>query len=230
MCVYAHNRIRRFIMKTSRAGLAATAIPLLLTSLPIAAGELPFNAPNTVRAQESAELLHQAARALGEQAATTAGAAELPGSKASGAQKARISNLWIFPTADTDTVFAQYDVGSTEEGASATKHLTVLKVHDSRIVEQKELTNTKAYAANANPHWTASIGTGHAADSNVTAAHGVPANADWTARIGTGTAASSAAATGSKQAASAKSAVADAHWTSRIGTGHAVDSTTQEGT
>jgi hypothetical protein len=215
-------------MKTPRAALVATAVPLLLASLPLTAGELPFHAPDTARAQETVQLLHQAARALGDQPATSGLAA----------RDGHISNLWIFPTADADTVFAQYELSSSEEGGASTKHLAVLKVRGDRILEQKDLTDTRAYSASddtspsVTPHWTALIGTGHAASGDATtSAHGVPATADWTARIGTGTAASSVSATQSNQPSSSnKRSVADAHWTSRIGTGHVNESNSREGT
>ena len=192
-------------MKTSHIAAATAVIPLLLSSLTVSAGELPFNAPHTALAQENAQLLHQTAQALGN----------LPDQ--------HIANLWIFPTSDTNTVFARYDVKG--EGGTSTQHLTVLKVGGNQIVEQTDLTDVRSTAT---PHWSASIGTGHAADTTAASAtHGVPANPDWTARIGTGAAASSANVTPSQQAASArKSAVADAHWTSRIGTGHAAESST----
>jgi hypothetical protein len=213
-------------MKTPRAALVATAVPLLLASLPLTAGELPFHAPDTARAQETVQLLHQAARALGEQPATS----ELA------ARDGHISNLWLFPTADADTVFAQYE---NEQGGASTKHLTVLKVRGNRILEQKELTDAHAYSASDDatpsvaPHWSALIGTGYAASRDATtSAHGMPATPDWTARIGTGTAASSVSATESNQPSSAnkRSVTADAHWTSKIGTGHASDSNGREGT
>jgi hypothetical protein len=215
-------------MKTPRAALVATAVPLLLVSLPLTAGELPFHAPDTARARETVQLLHQAARALGDQSATSDLAA----------RDGHISNLWIFPTADADTVFAQYEVSSNEEGGATTRHLTVLKVRGDRILEQKDLTDTRAYSASddasrsATPHWSALIGTGHAASADATtSAHGVPATADWTARIGTGTAASSVSATDSNHPSSSnKRSVADAHWTSRIGTGHVNESNGREGT
>lgn len=201
-------------MKTSHTAAATAVIPLLLSSLTVSAAELPFSAPLTARAQESAQLLHQAAQALGNQA------------------DQHIANLWIFPTADTNTVFAQYDVKG--EGGASTQHLSVLKLGGNRIVEQTELTGVSAYAASGQErpsptaHWSASIGTGHAADTNATSAsHGVPATAHWTAQIGTGAAASSANATQTQQSVSTqKSAVADAHWTSKIGTGHAAESST----
>jgi hypothetical protein len=216
-------------MKPPRISLTAAALPLLLTSLHATAGELPFKAPDTARAQETAQLLHQAAQALGD----------LPTTSALAAQGQHIANLWIFPTADSDTVFAQYDLTSNEAGAPSTQHLTVLKVNSNRIVERTELTDERTYSASgderpsATPHWTASIGTGHASSTEVTpSSHGVPANPHWTALIGTGAAASSVAATDSKQVSSSnkQSAVADAHWTAKIGTGHATESNGQERT
>lgn len=222
-------------MKTLRTTLKTAAIPLLLAALPVGAAELPFNAPQTALAQENSQLLHQAARALGA----------LPTTATLASSGQHIANLWIFPTADTDTVFAQYQVTSSQQGGPSTQYLTVLKVRDNRIVEQTDLTDARAYAASgqerptATAHWTASIGTGRAASTQAASSsaaasdsHGVPATANWTARIGTGTAASSTAATQSKQvsASNGRHAVADAHWTSRIGTGHAADSNGQERT
>lgn len=198
-------------MKTSRKAVATAAIPLLIASLNVSAGELPFNAPQTVRAQESAQLLHQAAQALSDQSAQ--------------GKDQHIANLWLFPTGDTNTVFARYDLS---QGGATTQHLTVLKVGGNQIVEQTDLTDVSATVAvsehpTATPHWTASIGTGHAADTQATnASSGVPATVHWTAKIGTGSAASSANSIETQQAASSakKSAVADSHWTSKIGTGH----------
>jgi len=135
-------------MKSPRAALVATAIPLLLTSLPLTAGELPFNAPATERAKESAPLLHQAARAL----------SDLPsGGALRNSNGQHISNLWLFPTADADTVFARYNLISDQEATSGadpsgTEHLTVLTVRRSRIVESRELTSASpvTYASLAN--------------------------------------------------------------------------------
>ena len=209
-------------MKTPRATLVAAAVPLLLASLPLTAGELPFHAPDTARAQETVQLLHQAARALGDQPAAS-----------------NLSDLWIFPTDDADTVFAQYELSSNEEGGGSTQHLTVLKVRGNRILEQTDLTDPRAYSASdegapsATPHWSALIGTGHASSTDATtSAHGVPGTPNWTARIGTGTAASSVGATEGHQPSSStnRSATADAHWTSRIGTGHVSESNGREGT
>ena len=214
-------------MKSPRAALVATAIPLLLTSLPLTAGELPFNAPATERANESAPLLHQTARALHD----------LPSGAALGSSSGKhISNLWLFPTADADTVFARYNLTSDDAAASATEHLTVLTVRGNRILESRDLTSAHAESASNEParlHWSAAIGTGHAATATVTSpnatssSHGVPASAHWTARIGTGTAAASTTPIpDTKQpSSSGQPSVAAAHWTSRIGTGHASDST-----
>lgn len=230
-------------MKSPLAALVAITIPLLLTSLPLPAGELPFNAPATERAKESALLLHQTARAL----------YDLPSGAALRSSSGKhISNLWLFPTADADTVFARYDLTSDEEAtsgaaASATEHLTVLTVRGNRILESRELTSAHAESASNEParfHWSAAIGTGYAASATDTSPkvtssgatntnatnsfHGVPASPHWTARIGTGTAAASTTTVpDAKQPSSsgAQRAVAAAHWTSRIGTGEASDST-----
>ena len=223
-------------MKIPHAALVATAIPLILTSLPLTAGELPFNAPATARANESALLLHQTARAL----------YDLPSSTALRSSSGKhISNLWLFPTADADTVFARYNLTSDDAAASATEHLTVLTVRGNQILESRELTSTTAESASNEParlHWSAAIGTGHAASATVTSpkatsngateagatssSHGVPASPHWTARIGTGTAASTTTPDAKQPSSSGtEPAVAAVHWTSRIGTGHASDST-----
>jgi hypothetical protein len=228
-------------MKNPLAAIVATAIPLLATSLPVSAGELLFNSPATVRASESALLLHQTARAL----------YDLPsGAVLQSSSGKHISNLWLFPTADADTVFARYTLSSDDEAtagtaASATEHLAVLTVRGNRILESRDLTSAHAESASNEPaklHWSAAIGTGYAAsatvansevtNSGVTASsakstsHGVPASPNWTARIGTGTAASTITTPDDKQSSSGKQpVVAAAHWTSRIGTGHSSDST-----
>jgi hypothetical protein len=229
-------------MKSPRATLAATAIPLLLTSLPLMAGELPFSAPATARAKDSAALLHQTARALYDSPSPAA----LPTSSGK-----HISNLWLFPTADDETVFARYNLTSGDEAtsgeaASATEHLTVLTVRGNRIVESRDLTSAPAEVASNEPtklHWSAAIGTGYTARGTVTnsklthgtqnnadatsSSDGTPASPHWTARFGTGTAAESTTKVpDTKQSSSSgtRAVVASADWTSRIGTGHAVDS------
>ena len=228
-------------MKNPRAAPVATAILLISTSLPLTAGELPFNAPATERANESALLLHQAARAL----------YDLPsGAGLRSSSGKHISNLWLFPTADADTVFARYNLTSGDEAtsdtpASATEHLAVLTVRGNQILESRDLTSADAESASnerARFHWSVAIGTGHAASATVTnpkvtssgatnasatsSSHGVPASPHWTARIGTGTAASTTTPD-AKQPSSpgTQPAIAAAHWTSRIGTGHSSDST-----
>jgi hypothetical protein len=228
-------------MKNPLAAVVATAIPLLATSLPVTAGELLFNAPATVRASESALLLRQTARAL----------YDLPsGAALQAASGKHISNLWLFPTAEADTVFARYNLTSDDEAtsdttASATEHLAVLTVRGNRILESRDLTSAHAESASNEParlHWSAAIGTGYAASATVanpevtssgatkesatSSSHGVSSSPHWTARIGTGTAASTTITSDDKQPASGtQPVVAAAHWTSRIGTGHSSDST-----
>jgi hypothetical protein len=211
-------------MKNPLAAIVATAIPLLATSLPASAGELLFNAPATERASESALLLHQAARAL----------YNLPaGAVLQSSSGKHISNLWLFPTAEADTVFARYNLSADDEAtsgtaASATEHLAVLTVRGNRVLESRDLTSADVESASNEPaklHWSAAIGTGHAASATSTS-HGVPASPNWTARIGTGTAASATTTSDDKKSLSVtQPVVAAAHWTSRIGTGHSSDST-----
>jgi hypothetical protein len=228
-------------MKNPRATLVATVVPLLLTSLPLAAGELPFNSPATERANESAPLLHETARALYD--SSSAAALQTPRGR-------HISNLWLFPTADGETVFARYDLTSGEDVTSGgtvtkTEHLTVLTVRDNRIVESRELTSPTTKVASNEPSkldWSATIGTGYTArgaetntgvtggpegNANATgSSHVVSASPHWTASIGTGTAATTTGVTESKQPTSSgtQGVVAAAHWTSKIGSGHAFDS------
>jgi hypothetical protein len=201
-------------MKNPRAALVATAIPLLVTSLRVtAAGELPFNTPATEEARQSAPLLQQTARALHD------------------ADEA-ISNVWLFPTAEANVVFARYDVAG-----SALEHLVELTVNGNRIVESRELTSASAeLVSNETPklHWSALIGTGDAARASPTqhkvassSETNVPPSPHWTANIGTGTAAASntiATDTRQRPSSAAQPVIAVANWSSRIGTGHALDS------
>jgi hypothetical protein len=176
-------------------------------------------------------LLHQTARALED----------------SGQQ---ISNLWLFPTADPNTVFARYNLTSNAEATpgATTEHLAVLTVEGDRIVESRELSSSHGDLVSSDSpklHWTALIGTGDAARASQTqpntvsrndpntdttsSSHNAAPSLHWTARIGTGTAATSTTTvrdTKQGQTSGARPVVAAAHWTSRIGTGHAVDSTT----
>ena len=92
------------------------------------------------------------------------------------------------------------------------------------------LSASSAYA-DAAPHWTAAIGTGHASEST---SNNAPAAAStnttdvatalhWSALIGTGRAAEANRPPVAKSSAGG-SPTATAHWTSRIGTGHASES------
>jgi hypothetical protein len=212
-------------MKSSRAALVATAIPLILTSLRVTAGELPFNAPATQQTRESAPLLHEAAQALHDSVAGASGGNE------------QISHLWLFPTADAHTVFARYDLTSIEKGtsghaATAKEHLAILTLDGNRIVESRELTSSGIASVSnhsASPDWSAAIGTGYAAHPDMTTVpHGQPASPHWSASIGTGTAATSTIAvsdTKGSVSSAAQPIVAVPDRTSRIGRGDAFEST-----
>jgi hypothetical protein len=100
------------------------ALALALTAAAAFAGETQFHSPTTHRAQQSQELLSSAAHAVN-------------------AVNRQVSDLWVFPTADRDTVFAQYVVtskGGSAEGLTAEQHLEVLKLKGGRIVSRDDLT------------------------------------------------------------------------------------------
>jgi hypothetical protein len=196
------------------------AILLLGLSGSLIAGELPFNVPDTPRAQETAQLLHRAAQALFD--ATSAG----------GSDANQVVDLWLFPTADASTVFASYRVIPTQRGSSSTAHLALLTLDGESIVQVRELADSRsdpqllkcrAPGGVNGP----SIGTGHAASSEVTADfRGAPAPPHWTALIGTGhvSGPASAAASESPSSSHTRPSTAGRDWTSRIGTGRAAES------
>ena len=211
-------------MRSPRAVVVATAIPLILTSLRVTAGEIPFSAPTTQQASANAPLFHKTAQALHASFAGVSGGDQ------------QISHLWLFPTADTHTVFARYNLTSIEEGPSGPaeivkEHLAVLTVDGNRIVESHELTSsdTKSVSKNsASLDWSATLGTGYAAHPGMTnVSHGEPASPHWTANIGTGTAATSAIAVSDTKGSASSAAqpiIAVPDWTSRIGRGDAFES------
>lgn len=167
------------------APLAATL--MLLSSAPLMAGDLPFNAPSTHRARETSQLLHRAAHAIYDSA---------PGTAA-------ISGLWLFPTSDSNTVFAEYELRTSRQIAAPTEHLVVLTLQGDRILSRRELT-----------------------DAVVASTDDPPASLDWTAMIGTGgTTKPLTASTGESSSASGgRLSGTVPHWTAKIGAGNAADS------
>jgi len=190
--------------------LPTVAIPLIFTSIPAFAGELQFNVPATERAAQSAEVLARAAHAI-DGVATREG---------------QLSNLWVFPTRDADTVFARYTLTSTEAtspSTSTTDHLALVTLRDNGTVKVREL----AGDGRETLHWSASIGNGHTTSSHVfrPASAGAPASPHWTASIGTGRA-TEASESGRQPAPSAAERPLSAfagHWSSRIGTARATE-------
>lgn len=207
-------------MNSSPKILVAAAVALLLNSASANADPVQFNVPSTVQAQQSAELLRR----------TADGFYKLPLVGGNRTDGQGISDLWLFPTGDLQTVFARYTVDANDRGQSPNQHLAVLTVRDNQIVAVRELTDARLELTRNEGrtsdglHWSAAIGTGHAADSTVaSSAAGSPASADWTASIGTGRA---ALPRGVSQITPEVSSVgtastAQAHWSSKIGSGRA---------
>lgn len=95
------------------------ALALFLGTAVAAAGETHFHFPTTDRAHQTQQLLSNAAHAV----------------NASGSN---VSNLWVFPTAQADTVFAQYVVNS--KTSAGEQHLEVLRLKGNRVVSRRDLT------------------------------------------------------------------------------------------
>jgi hypothetical protein len=142
-------------MRNKIATITAVSVPLILSAAGALAGDLQFQTPTTDRAQQTQTLLGRAAHAVNA-GATRAG-------------EVHISNLWVFPTADENTVFAQYTVTTNRSNAAASEeHLELLRMKGDRIVEQRDLTHATG-SQTASAHWTSKIGTARAADSSTSA-------------------------------------------------------------
>jgi hypothetical protein len=203
-------------MKRTRVTIAATVITSFLASLPVSGSELSFNVPSTDRARESAEQLREAAHAL----------YGLP-------DAGQIKDLWLFPTGDSNTLFAQYTLSAQESAAIPTEHLALVTLDGNRIVALTDLTEAQAESTSeqarllATPHWSAAIGNGHTSSISArSASHGTPAAPHWSAAIGTGSSARRASASEGKSALlEMPLSAAGVHFTARIGTGHVSEST-----
>ena len=199
-------------MRTRIGRVAAASLPLLLSAAGALASESQFQTPATERAQQTQALLTRAAHAVSTRVTRTGGE--------------HLADLWLFPTASTDTVFAQYVVstnGSSLKSESAGPHFELLRMKGERIVEQRDLTHarddstTTAKRSSAVPDWSASIGTGHVTDGakRPTVSTGSPSAPHWSASIGAGQALDS-----TRAADASAGSPASAHWTAAIGTGH----------
>jgi len=205
----------------NKIAVLAASVPLMLSAAGAFASD--FQTPTTDRAQQMQPLLSRAAHAVRERVASTGGEG--------------ISNLWLYPTADDHTVFAQYVVTSerTSSKDTAQVHLEILQVQGDRVVEERDLTRIgddsalRTQQASGGRDWSASIGNGHTTSSTPEASApsvGSPASAHWSASIGTGQARDESAQRLEVTGNATGSNVAHAHWTSKIGTAHAVDSNT----
>jgi hypothetical protein len=112
---------------SNKIATIAASIPLMLTAAGAFGGD--FQTPTTERAQQTQTLLNQAAHAIYE--------------KSTAAD--RISSLWVFPTGDDHTVFAQYVVTKKDTSsrlATSQVHLEILKIQGDQVVEERDLTRS----------------------------------------------------------------------------------------
>jgi hypothetical protein len=110
---------------SNKIAAVAASIPLMLTAAGAFAGD--FQTPTTERAQQTQVLLNQAAHAIYDKSTATD----------------RISSLWVFPTGDDHTVFAQYVVTTKDTSSkvpTSEVHLEILKIQGDQVVEEHDLT------------------------------------------------------------------------------------------
>lgn len=115
---------------SNKIAAVAASLPLMLSVAGAFGGEAEFQTPTTERAQQTQTLLSQAARAVYEKSSSTG--------------EGRISNLWVFPTGDEHTVFAQYVVTTKETSSkvpTSQVHIEILKLQGDRVVEERDLTS-----------------------------------------------------------------------------------------
>src|SRR3569832_1350040 len=169
----------RMIMSTKTASMPAASIALILGTAGAFASEPDFRTPTTARAQEAQPVLARAAHAVD---------AGVP-------HAGYVSNLWIYPTAEEDVVFAQYVVTTNKASLSVSEqHFELLKLKSDRVIEQRDLTHAeddvalRAKQTKDLRDWSASIGSGHAGSAPVTSATSAcsPASPHRTASNGTG--------------------------------------------
>ena len=112
--------------------LLAASIALAIASRAYPATPTPVipSVPATALAARSADVIDRAVRAL----------VALEG-------ESRISKLWVFPTAEPNTVFVHYrttaDVDAHEPG-STVEHLVMLELDGTRIAKLQDLTTAPA--------------------------------------------------------------------------------------
>jgi hypothetical protein len=208
----------------NKIAVLAASVPLMLTAAGAFGSDLEFHTPTTDRAQQTQLQLSRAAHAVHDKMARSAGD--------------RISNLWLYPTGDDHTVFAQYTLTrerTSSKGAAAEVHLELLQMQGDRVVEERDLTRIVDNSASdarqpSNGHdWSASIGNGHTTSSTAEISArsvGSPGSAHWSALIGSGQARDESAQRMEIAGNATGSPAARAHWTSKIGTAHAFDSNT----
>jgi hypothetical protein len=117
------KRISLLLAASVALAIASRAYP----ATPVAPSVVP-NVPATELAERSADVIDRAVRAL----------VALEG-------ESRISKLWVFPTAEPNTVFVHYrttkDVDAHEPGPSA-EHLVMLELDGTRIAKLQDLTTS----------------------------------------------------------------------------------------
>jgi len=117
--------------------LSLAAAVLLTTTVHAGSAAELTHVPATPQAAANANLIARADHALRDYlAACSAGDAN------EAASQTPISNLWIFPTNDSDAVFVRYKISSGVRSAAqfpGSEHLALLEMRGDQIVKMRDL-------------------------------------------------------------------------------------------
>jgi hypothetical protein len=109
------NRLTSTVMTALLVGMSASSS--------FAAEQVSVNTPAISQSKTHSDLITRSSNAVHDYVLAHADAG------------ARLSNLWVFPTADTNTVFVRYSL----DGSSA-EHLLVVEMDGTRIAQLRDLT------------------------------------------------------------------------------------------
>jgi hypothetical protein len=102
--------------------LAATVTLSLFAATAVAA-DVQVRVPSTPEAARAAELIARAEHAL-----------------LSAASREQIQTLWIFPTAEAETVFVHYTTSVAGEQGATSEHLAFVEMRGARIAKVTDFT------------------------------------------------------------------------------------------
>ena len=109
------NRLASAVMTALLVGMSASST--------FAAAPVSVNTPTIPQSKTHADLITRSSNAVHEYVLAHADS------------NARLSDFWVFPTADANTVFVRYTLGD-----SPAEHLLVVEMDGTRIAQLRDLT------------------------------------------------------------------------------------------